>query len=142
MNTKIKKSISISIIAAFVMQLSACGTIIHPERKGQISGQLDTSIVALNAVGLLFFFVPGIIAFAVDFNNGTIYLPNGSASSHSGNVTAVTVEGEITDEIIEQVILEKTGETVNLSEENILSSEKTVTLTALNNEVRFLSSGS
>jgi hypothetical protein len=31
--------------------------------------------VVLNAIGLLFFFIPGIIAFAVDFSTGAIYLP-------------------------------------------------------------------
>ena len=52
-----------------------CGTIMHPERRGQPAGPLDWRIVGLDALGLLFFFVPGVIAFAVDFNNGTIYLP-------------------------------------------------------------------
>jgi hypothetical protein len=54
---------------------AGCGTVLHPERRGQEAGPLDWSIVALDAVGLLFFFIPGVIAFAVDFNNGTIYLP-------------------------------------------------------------------
>ncbi len=54
---------------------SGCGTILYPERKGQPSGQIDWKIVALDGLGLLFFFIPGVIAFAVDFNNGTIYLP-------------------------------------------------------------------
>lgn len=52
-----------------------CGTVLHPERRGQPAGPLDWKIVALDAVGLLLFFVPGVIAFAVDFSNGTIYLP-------------------------------------------------------------------
>ena len=52
-----------------------CGTILHPERRGQAAGPLDWKIVALDAVGLFFFFIPGVIAFAVDFNNGSIYLP-------------------------------------------------------------------
>jgi len=34
-------------------------------------------VVALDAIGLLFFFVPGVIAFAVDFVTGAIYLPGG-----------------------------------------------------------------
>ncbi len=55
--------------------VSGCGTILHPERKGQPAGQIDWKIVALDGLGLLFFFIPGVIAFAVDFNNGTIYLP-------------------------------------------------------------------
>ena len=54
---------------------AGCGTIMHPERRGQPAGPLDWKIVALDAAGLLLFFVPGVIAFAVDFNNGTIYLP-------------------------------------------------------------------
>ena len=54
---------------------AGCGTILHPERRGQPAGRLDWGIVALDALGLLLFFIPGVIAFAVDFNNGTIYLP-------------------------------------------------------------------
>ena len=48
----------------------------HPERKGQRPGKLDWTVVGLNAVGLLLFFVPGVIAFAVDFATGAIYLPH------------------------------------------------------------------
>lgn len=57
--------------------LSGCGTILYPERRGQPAGPLDWEIVALDAIGLILFFVPGVIAFAVDFSNGTIYLPPG-----------------------------------------------------------------
>jgi hypothetical protein len=59
----------------------SCGTILHPERKGQTSGRIDPAIAVLDAVGLLFFIIPGVIAFAVDFSNGTIYLPGTSTSS-------------------------------------------------------------
>jgi hypothetical protein len=56
--------------------LVGCGTLLHPERRGQPpGGRLDWGIVVLNALGLLFFFIPGIIAFAVDFSTGAIYLP-------------------------------------------------------------------
>ena len=119
-----KKSIIISAVAAFVMQLTACGTIIYPERKGQSAGQLDPSIVVLNSVGLLFFLVPGVIAFAVDFNNGSIYLPGGSASINSDDVNIVNVDGEITKEKIEQVILEQTGKAVNLHDDNVVLNNK------------------
>jgi hypothetical protein len=61
--------------------LSGCGTILFPERRGQSAGMLDWKIVALDGIGLLFFFVPGVIAFAVDFNNGTIYLPPSECTS-------------------------------------------------------------
>ena len=62
------------------LALPGCGTIFYPERKGQPAGRLDMKVVALDALGLLFFFIPGVIAFAVDFNNGTIYLPPGECA--------------------------------------------------------------
>ena len=55
---------------------TGCGTIFHKERINRPhSRDIDWKIVALNGLGLLFFFVPGVIAFAVDFHTGAIYLP-------------------------------------------------------------------
>lgn len=72
-----------TVATSLLVQLTACGTILHPERKGQKSGQIDPAIAIFDAIGLLFFFLPGVIAFAVDFSNGTIYLPGGRHSSLS-----------------------------------------------------------
>lgn len=55
--------------------VAGCGTIFYPERIGQRHGPLDWKVVALDTIGLLLFLVPGVIAFIVDFHNGTIYLP-------------------------------------------------------------------
>src|SRR5437667_2195812 len=66
------------VIAAGGTACSAagCGTFIHPERNGQPhSNEIDWKIAALDALGLLLFFVPGIVAFIVDFYTGAIYLP-------------------------------------------------------------------
>ena len=60
---------------ATILASGGCGTVLHPERRGQAAGPLDWKIVALDAAGLFFFFVPGVVAFAVDFSNGTIYMP-------------------------------------------------------------------
>lgn len=138
MNTTIKKFSALTLASVFVMQLAACGTILYPERKGQRGGRLDPSIVALNAVGLLFFLVPGVIAFAVDFNNGAIYLPGGSASIHSGDINVVNIEGELTNEKIEQVIFQETGKAVHLSESNVVKTNKPLTVSLLQKDVRFL----
>src|SRR5262245_23155437 len=55
---------------------AGCGTFIYSERCGQPhSNQIDWKIVALDGLGLLLFFVPGVIAFVVDFCTGAIYLP-------------------------------------------------------------------
>lgn len=69
------------IIAVLSFQLAACGTILYPERKGQRDGRLDIGVVLLDGIGLLFFIIPGVIAYAVDFTNGTIYLPGTKAKT-------------------------------------------------------------
>ncbi len=58
-----------------VFQLAGCGTLLYPERRGQVAGRVDVGIVILDAIGLLFFIIPGAIAFAIDFSNGCIYMP-------------------------------------------------------------------
>ncbi len=68
------------LISALTSQLAACGTLFYPERRGQISGQIDSGVAILNGIGLLFYLVPGVIAFAVDFATGAIYLPDGRYS--------------------------------------------------------------
>lgn len=75
------KSFIVTLATILLVQFTACGTILHPERKGQKGGQIDPAIAILDGIGLLLFFLPGVIAFAVDFSNGTIYLPGGRHSS-------------------------------------------------------------
>ncbi len=58
--------------------IGACGTLFYPERRGQIPGQIDPAIAAMNAIGVLFYVIPGLIAFAIDFSTGAIYLPGRS----------------------------------------------------------------
>lgn len=70
-----RRFLRLGFLSTFTLLSTGCATILHPERKGQPHGPLDWKMVALDAVGLIFFFVPGVIAFAVDFNNGSIYLP-------------------------------------------------------------------
>ncbi|MEW4563110.1 hypothetical protein AB1K70_11325 [Bremerella sp. JC770] len=63
-------------LAPVALFSSGCGTIMHPDRVGQPhTHQLDWRVAALNGLGMLFFFVPGVVAFAVDFYTGAIYLP-------------------------------------------------------------------
>ena len=72
---KLMKTLNVLVLAVLISQLAGCGTLMYPERKGQKGGRLDVGIAALDGIGLLVFVVPGIIAYAVDFYNGTIYLP-------------------------------------------------------------------
>ena len=75
----IVNTLRIFICTVFIVQLMGCGTILYPERKGQKSGKIDAGVAILDGSGVLFFIIPGVIAFAVDFYNGTIYLPGTSS---------------------------------------------------------------
>jgi hypothetical protein len=68
------------LVAALFTQLSACGTLLYPERRGQIEGRIDPAVAAMNAIGILFYVIPGLIAFAIDFTTGAIYLPGGQSA--------------------------------------------------------------
>lgn len=105
------------IVAVALACQSGCGTIFWPERRGQPAGRLDPKVVALDAIGLLFFFVPGVIAFAVDFATGTIYLPPGEYAStrSSGRWATLAVDREQLDERgLEQVLQAQTGQPIRL----------------------------
>lgn len=77
---RLKPLAALLLTAAMTTQLAACGTLFYPERRGQISGQIDSGVAILNAIGLLFYFIPGVVAFAVDFATGAIYLPDAKYS--------------------------------------------------------------
>ncbi|QDU77492.1 hypothetical protein Pan97_45620 [Bremerella volcania] len=63
-------------LAPVALFSSGCGSLMHSERVGQPhTHQIDWKVAALNGLGMLFFFVPGVVAFAVDFYTGAIYLP-------------------------------------------------------------------
>jgi len=138
MNRRRKKLIVLPLVGGVVFQLAACGTIIYPERKGQIKGQLDVGVVALDAIGLLFFFVPGVIAFAVDFSNGTIYLPGGSASINPNQLKILSLDGDIDHQGIERIILQETGKKITLEDSEIYSRPEMTTMSSIEQEVRFL----
>src|SRR5690606_1945709 len=70
-----KLRIAGTLLAGVAVAQASCGTLLYPERRGQPRGQLDVGVVALDGVGVLLFLVPGVIAFAVDFATGAIYLP-------------------------------------------------------------------
>lgn len=77
MDVALSRRVFIQVGAAGSLSFVAgCGMILHPERRNQPpGGDMDWGVFALDAVGLLLFFIPGVIAFAVDFSTGAIYLP-------------------------------------------------------------------
>ncbi|MBI2354938.1 MAG: polyribonucleotide nucleotidyltransferase [Deltaproteobacteria bacterium] len=97
--------------AILIVQLSGCGTLLYPERRGQKSGRIDVGIAILDGVGLLLFIIPGLIAYGVDFTTGAIYLPGGRRSSLPGSdVRVVLVKpAELNQDRIEEIVARETG---------------------------------
>jgi hypothetical protein len=110
-----------SIVTSILMltligNLAACGTILYPERKGQKPGQIDPAVAILDGVGLLFWIIPGVIAFAVDFSNNSIYLPQGHASK---KFSQFKIDGKMDMATIEDFIRAETGKTIDLQQSNV-----------------------
>ena len=101
---------------------TGCGTILYPERRGQPEGTLDWGVVLLDGLGLLLFFVPGVIAFAVDFATGAIYLPSaeGQRLSAEGKPrrfeTISLSRSQLSPPEIAQAVSRHTGTVVRLEE--------------------------
>ena len=68
------------LAVTLLSQLTACGSIFYPDRRGQIDGKIDPTIAVLDALGLLFYVIPGLIAFGVDFATGAIYFEPGKTA--------------------------------------------------------------
>ncbi|MDV6318979.1 hypothetical protein [Chromohalobacter sp. HP20-39] len=100
-------------IVATITMLSGCGTVFYPERKGQPSGRIDPAVAIADGVGLLFYIIPGVIAYAIDFSNGTIYLP----SRDTAQVDTLHFEDELDTKTLESMLAERTGESVRLDDE-------------------------
>ena len=115
-------ALRIFICAVFTIQLMGCGTLMYPERRGQRGGRVDVGVAILDGIGLLFFLIPGVIAFAVDFSNGTIYLPGGMLRSSLDlkNMKEVKFDPKHSSMAsIEKIISNETGREVKLDQDNI-----------------------
>jgi hypothetical protein len=109
------------------VQLVSCGTLLYPERRGQRSGELDVAVVLLDGIGLLFFIIPGVVAFAVDIDTGAIYLPPDHSRGKSRR-SAVTDESLIINidpknlnpSTLAAIITARTGYPIRLDDPNLL----------------------
>ncbi|WP_444885437.1 hypothetical protein [Microbulbifer sp. PSTR4-B] len=127
MNRNLKRGIVFSGLLTVVINMSACGYFLYPERKGQSGGRVDPAVLILDGAALLFGIIPGIVAFAVDITNGTIYLPPGSSSVIDRHVSSLD-GGEVRQVIDEegQAWLEMPIETFTSEEKTLQSLGKTL----------------
>ncbi|WP_110969023.1 polyribonucleotide nucleotidyltransferase [Pseudomonas huaxiensis] len=111
-----------ALIAALLTQLTACGTLFYPDRRGQIEGKIDPVIVALDAVGILFYVIPGLIAFGIDFASGAIYLPGGSTAQISPEKLneAIGADGKVDNTRLQAIIESELGQRLPLNDPRLI----------------------
>ena len=115
MKRQFVRMLHVVVLAVLIIQMSACGYILYSERRGQRPiGRIDPAIAVLDALGLIFFVVPGVIAFAVDITNGTLYLPSGhrhsSVSTETEHMTVIQVNpAELNEKTLQEIVQRHTG---------------------------------
>jgi hypothetical protein len=112
----------IFICAVLTLQLVGCGTLMYPERRGQREGRIDAGVAILDGLGLLFGIIPGVIAFAVDFSNGTIYLPSRGhvIIERVSQLRQIKFDPKHTSlAMVERIIKDQTGCEVKFDQDNI-----------------------
>jgi len=118
---KILKKLSVFVAVILLINTASCGFILYPERRGQTGGRIDPGVAILDAILFLPGLFPGVIAFAVDFVTGAIYLPGGNADLDSEDVMRMdsSISGDPALSLpditaFERILSEKTGRPVHL----------------------------
>ncbi|MCR4508647.1 polyribonucleotide nucleotidyltransferase [Pseudomonas sp. 32.2.56] len=110
------------LVATLLTQLTACGTLFFPDRRGQIEGRIDPVVAGLNAIGILFYVIPGLIAFGIDFASGAIYLPGGLTSQVDPQdlQNVVDADGKIDAAKLKALIEMQTGHSLPLDDPRLI----------------------
>ncbi|MDR0278377.1 MAG: hypothetical protein LBJ37_10890 [Paucimonas sp.] len=110
------------LVASLLTQLTACGTLFYPDRRGQIEGKVDPVIVALDAVGILFYVIPGLIAFGIDFATGAIYLPGGSTAQVAPETLkqAIGADGKVDNTRLQAILESELGQRLPLNDPRLI----------------------
>lgn len=122
---RILRGSALLLVTVMLLNAISCGTLLYPERRYKEVGSLDPGVMVLDGIGLLFFIVPGIIAFGVDFATGAIYYPKDEVGSVPSSfdpdeTEVVWVEPEALDrETIENVLAKRTSREIDLTGEEL-----------------------
>ena len=112
------------VVAALLTQLTACGSIFFPDRRGQI----DPMIAVLDAVGLLFYVIPGLIAFGVDFATGAIYFPPGKTAQIAPEKLreAIGADGKVDNSKLQAILESELGRSFPLNDPRLIQHKGSV----------------
>ena len=116
------------LVATLLTQLTACGTLFYPDRRGQIDGRINPAIVIFDAIGLLFYVIPGLIAFGVDFATGAIYFPGGRTAQIAPEKLqpAVSPDGKVDNLKLQAIIQTELGINLPLNDPRLIQHKGSV----------------
>ncbi|MBK4987482.1 hypothetical protein IAE33_000490 [Pseudomonas sp. S60] len=111
-----------ALVVTLLTQLTACGTIFYPDRRGQIDGKVDPAIAVLDAIGILFYVIPGLVAFGVDFATGAIYYPRGQTAQVDPAKlrNAVTPDGKVDNLKLQAILESELGQRLPLDDPRLI----------------------
>ncbi|HDS1737150.1 MULTISPECIES: polyribonucleotide nucleotidyltransferase [Pseudomonas] len=110
------------MVATLLTQLTACGTLFYPDRRGQIEGKIDPVVAALDAVGILFYVIPGLIAFGIDFATGAIYYPGGTTAQVDPATLkpAINADGTVDNAKLQAILESELGQRLPLNDPRLI----------------------
>ena len=118
MKSRLRKALSVVVLLSLLSMFTSCAFFLYPERRGRTAGHVDVPCLILDCAGLLFGILPGVIALAVDFSSGAIYVSTGGERQESRQWARIDCDTPLImdREFLEQVVAERTGQTVDLSQ--------------------------
>ncbi|EXF95208.1 Polyribonucleotide nucleotidyltransferase (polynucleotide phosphorylase) [Pseudomonas fluorescens HK44] len=116
------------LVATLLTQVTACGSIFYPDRRGQIDGKIDPAIAALDAVGLLFYIIPGLVAFAIDFTTGAIYFEPGKTAQVAPEKLqqAIDANGKVDNHKLQAILESELGRSFPLDDPRLIQHKGSV----------------
>jgi hypothetical protein len=110
-----------AVATALIAQVTGCGTLFFPDRRGQLEGQVDPLVAGLDAIGILFYVIPGLIAFGIDFATGAIYLPKNEYTVAPDKLRdAIGEDGRIDNARLKAIIERETGHSLPLDDPRLI----------------------
>jgi hypothetical protein len=95
------------LVATLLTQVTACGSIFYPDRRGQI---------------VLFYIIPGLIAFAIDFTTGAIYFEPGKTAQVAPEKLrqAIGADGTVDNHKLQTILESELGRSFPLDDPRLI----------------------
>ena len=118
----LRKILTCLLLLSCIAYFSSCGYFLYPERRGQKQGEIDAPVLIMDCAALLLCIIPGVIALAVDFTSGAIYLP-GRGRGHALQVIPFQNGRALNKVHLESLIAEHTGQDVSFDKDSMIQVE-------------------